>query len=281
MISEFMGIEYGNGACAVPHTTGVGPADAPSAVKKMFPDAHWTMVTPKRSSLATCMADRFAENTPVQKMIYENTPKTRHIMIGGDHSVNFGHFAALADRMTGTDLCMVYIDAHFDIHNPTTSRLQASGAPHGCNVRALMGDGDERWMKLVKHVPSLRPENMFYIGIRSFEPAEVEFVTDQNIFVRYADQLHTADKVRKTVATVQQKIANRPFVLSFDFDSIDPKFFPDVLVPANNGISVDAAKYMVESFANANFFEFVEYAPNGDKNSADIVRTLITIATNS
>lgn len=281
MISRFMGIEYGNGACAVPHTTGVSPAGAPGVIKKMFPNVQWTMVTPEPSTLATCMANRFAENAPVQKMIYENTTDLRHIMIGGDHSVNFGHFAALADHMPDTDLCMVYIDAHFDIHNPTTSRIQATGAPHGCNVRALMGDGDERWMNLIKHTTLLKPENIFYIGVRSFEPAEAEFVNTQHIFVRYANQLQTTNDVQRTVESVRQQIANRPFVLSFDFDSIDPKFFPDVLVPACGGISVDTAKYMVESFADANFFEFVEYAPNGDGASADIVRTLITIAMNS
>ena len=280
MISEFMGIEYGHGACAVP-PTGISPANAPDAVMAMFPDKKWTIVKPNQPfDMAACMSDRFAENAPVQQMIYENTPTARHIMIGGDHSVNFGHFAALADRMPDTDLCMVYVDAHFDIHNPESSRAQATGSPHGCNVRGLMGDGDERWMKLVKHQPSLRPENMFYIGVRSFEPAEQEFVRDNNIFVRYAEQLQTPNSIQTTVRHVRQMLANRPFVLSFDFDGIDPKYFADVLVPENGGITLDAAKYIVESFSNAFGIEFVEYAPNGDAQSADIVRELVTIAMN-
>ena len=275
MISKFFGLEYGHGARAVP--VDGGPALAPMAVQKMFPGADWNFVSPAHVDIATCMADRFAENAPVQKMIYENTPIARHIMIGGDHSVNFGHFSALADRMPNEDLCLVYIDAHFDIHNPESSRAQASGAPHGCNVRALMGDGDVRWMNLVEHKPSLKPENMFFIGIRSFEPAELEFVKQQNIFVRFADELKTMDDVRDTVSAVRDKIGGRKFVLSFDFDSIDPNIFPDVLVPADNGIGIDVATYLVESFRDAFGFEFVEYAPNGDEKSADIVRDLISI----
>jgi arginase family enzyme len=278
MISEFFGIEYGHGACATPRDG--GPALAPFAVQKMFPDANWTFVSSAHVDVATTAADRFAENTPVQKLIYENTPSARHVMIGGDHSVNFGHFSALADRMPNDDLCLVYIDAHFDIHNPESSRIQASGAPHGCNTRALMGDGDERWMKLVKHKPSLKPQNAFFIGIRSYEPAELKFVQNQNIFVRFADQLQTMDDVRNTVATVREKIAGRPFVLSFDFDSIDPQIFSDVWVPAPNGISLDVAKYIVTNFRDAFSFEFVEYAPNGDNASAAIVRDLISIAVN-
>ena len=278
MISEFFGIEYGHGACATPRDG--GPALAPKAVQKMFPDKRWSFVSPAHTDIATTIADRFAENTPVQKMIYENTPITRHIMIGGDHSVNFGHFAVLADRMADDDLCLVYVDAHFDIHNPESSRVQASGAPHGCNVRALMGDGDERWMNLVMHKPSLKPENAFFIGIRSFEPAELEFINNQNIFVRFANQLQTMDDVQNTVELVRQKIAGRKFVLSFDFDSIDPKEFSDVWVPAPNGISFNAAQYIVEHFVDAFSFEFVEYAPTGDKNSANIVQQLIAIVAN-
>ena len=276
MISEFMGIEYGHGACAIPQNG--GPALAPMVVKEMFPDTHWTMVTPSTVDIETCMADRFAENTLVQQAIYDNTPTARHIMIGGDHSVNFGHFAALADRMGDTDLCMVYIDAHFDIHTPESSRVQATGSPHGCNVRGLMGEGDARWLKIPKHMPLLKPENMFYIGVRSFEPAELEFVRNKNIFVRHANQLLDMAAVRNAVSAVREKLAGHPYVLSFDFDSIDPKYFPDVLVPANGGISVEMAKYMVNEFRDAYNIEFVEYAPKGDPESASIVHNLIKIA---
>ncbi len=278
MISQFFGIEYGRAACATPCEG--GPALAPAAVRAMFPNTQWTMVTPPHVDIETCMADRFGENTPVQRAIYENTPTARHIMIGGDHSVNFGHFSALADRTPDTDLCMVYIDAHLDIHSPESSRAQASGAPHGCNVRGLMGDGDSRWLAIPKKIPSLKPKNMFYIGTRSFEPAEIEFVRDKNIFMRHADQLQTMSAVRDTVATVREKLAGRPFVLSFDFDGIDPKYFPDVLVPENNGLSVDAAMYMADAFKDAYGIEFVEYAPMGDAQSAAIVRDLIAIAMN-
>ena len=278
MISHFMGIEYGRGACAKPQDG--GPALAPHAVKEMFPLVNWNNIANIPVDIAACVADRFAENALVQRRIYDNTPRNRHIMIGGDHSVNFGHFAALADQIPDTDLCMVYVDAHLDIHTPESSRAQASGAPHGCNVRGLLGDGDARWLAIPTKKPSLRPENIFYIGTRSFEPAELDFVRTKNIFIRYANELQTMDAIRDTVATVRKMLSNRPFVLSFDFDSIDPKFFPDTLVPEENGITVDAAKCIVHAFADAYGIEFVEYAPNGDQQSADIVRQLITIAMN-
>ena len=278
MITNFMGIEYGRGACATPREG--GPALAPRAVQKMFFGLNWTMVGQLPVDIAACAADRFAENTTIQKAIYSNTPHERHIMIGGDHSVNFGHFAALADRIPDVDLCMVYVDAHLDIHTPESSRAEASGAPHGCNVRGLMGDGDARWMEILSKKPALKPENIFYLGTRSFEPAEIAFVREQNIFLRYANQLQTMDAVRNAVATVREKLAGRPFVLSFDFDSIDPQYFPDTLVPEQDGLNIDAVTYIVNAFKDAYGIEFVEYAPNGDAQSADIVRRLVSIAMN-
>lgn len=278
MISEFMGIEYGRGACAIPREGGV--ANAPAAVHDMFPDMHWTFVTPEPIDLNACMADRFGENARIQRAIYENTPTSRHIMIGGDHSVNFGHFAALADQLPDEDLCMVYVDAHFDIHTPESSRAQATGSPHGCNVRGLMGDGDARWLEIPKRTPLLKPENMFYIGARSFEPAEAEFVQFQKIFVRHPAQLRTMELIRATVAEIRERIAAHKFVLSFDFDGIDPKYFPDVLVPENDGLNIDAVQYIVDAFKDAYGIEFVEYAPFGDIQSAGIVHDLISIAKN-
>ena len=278
MITRFMGIEYGRGACATPRDG--GPALAPATVRDMFPDTNWTMVRPAPVDINATITDRFGENTPVQIAIYNNTPRERHIMIGGDHSVNFGHFAALADQLDTSDLCMVYVDAHLDIHSPESSRAEASGAPHGCNIRGLMGDGDARWLAIPKRAPVLKHENMFYLGTRSFEPAEIKYVRENNIFMRHAEQLQNMSAVRDAVKTVRDKIGTRPFVLSFDFDGIDPKYFPDVWVPENEGLSIDAVKYMVDAFRDAYGLEFVEYTPTGDAQSANIARALIEIAMN-
>lgn len=275
MINHFMGIEYGRGACAV--AVPDGPARAPAAVRDMFPRAIWTMVTADPFDATECAADRFGENFKIQQKIVAATPTDRHIMIGGDHSVNFGHFAALADRMPDQDMCLIYIDAHLDIHTPESSRTQASGAPHGTNVRALMGDGDARWLGLQQRRPALRPENIFYLGARSYEPAEIDFVRANNIFMRPPAQLRTDGDMDKAIAAIRDHIGDRPFVVSFDFDAIDPQYFKDVLVPEPNGISMYVARRLVREFADAHSFEFVEYAPSGDAAAANAARELIGI----
>ena len=275
MTKKIMGIKYGRGATAT--ITNDGPAHGPDAIRKMFPDTNWIMVTPDEFNLDECMADRFGENAKIQKRIYENTPNESHIMIGGDHSVNFGHFAAIADNLADSDICLIYIDAHLDIHTPETSKLQASGAPHGTNVRALLGDGDVRWLALQKQSPALKPENLFYLGTRAFEPAEIEFAQSKNIYIRTPLQLKNESDWVAAVNEIRSRIGNRKFVVSFDFDAIDPTIFSDVLVPEPNGISLDAARYLVTAFRDAFSFEFVEYSPTGNPASASIANELVKI----
>ncbi len=270
-----MGVEYGRGATAM--IINDGPALGPLAVKKMFPNAEWVTVTPDEFDPTECARDRFGENFKIQQKIYAATPTEPHIMIGGDHSVNFGHFAALADRVPDDDLCLIYIDAHLDAHTPETSRAQASGAPHGTNVRALTGDGDARWLSLQEKRPALRPENIFFLCSRSYEAAEIEFVKKNNIYMR--NPAAVMANTDETIAEIRSRIGNKPYVVSFDMDAIDPKYFSDVLVPESNGIDVATAEKLTRAFApNAHSFEFVEYAPTGDKSSHDIMQRMIEIA---
>ena len=93
--------------------------------------------------------------------------------------------------------------------------------------------------------------------------------------MRSPEQLQTPDDWANAVREIRAKIGDRPFVVSFDFDAIDPTIFHDVLVPAAGGISTDAAEYFIREFRDAYSFEFVEYAPSGDTASAEIVQKLV------
>ena len=223
-MKHLMGIEYGRGATAV--IIEEGPALAPSAVKNMYPNFNWTIVSADSYDAELCKTDRFGENYQIQKKIF----------------------------------------------------TEASGAPHGTNVRALLGDGDERWLSLQTKRPALHPENIFYLGTRSYEPSEINFVNNKGIYVRRANELQTLEDLSSYVDEIKRKIGTRKYVVSFDFDAIDPEIFKDVLVPEKDGISLEAAEYFIKAFSpNAHGIEFVEYSPTGDKKSSDIVKHLIDI----
>ncbi len=277
-MKQLMGIAYGRGCTANVIING-GPALAPNVIKDMFPNVPFTMVTPDDMDIDDIKSDRFGENALIQEKIYAATPNAPHVMIGGDHSVNFAHTARIADDLNTRDLCLVYIDAHLDMHTPTSSQVQASGAPHGTNVRALLGDGDARWMNIPKYTPVLKPENVFFIGTRSGEGAEGDYIRKHNVYVRPANRISTMDDINETIAEIKAHIGNRPYVVSFDFDAINPEYFADVLVPADGGLTVEMARHLVDAFApGATSFEFVEYAPTGDKESEKIAHDLIEIA---
>lgn len=269
---NFLGIEYSRGATA--KVLDGGPALAPRAIQQMFPNTNWVIITPDKIN-PDSVTDRFGDAYNVHKQIYAKTPKEKHIFIGGDHSVNFSHFATIADQYENEDLCLLYFDAHLDIHTPESSVKEASGAPHGTNVRHLLGEGDARWLSLQHKKPALKPENLFCFGTRSFEPAEIKYVKDNNIFYRTPAQLETESDWAKVFNEVRERIGNKKFIVSFDFDGIDPKSFSAVWVPEPNGLSVEFARAFVKEFSDAVNFEFVEYAPNDDKQSADIAKELI------
>ena len=275
---KFLGVEYSRGATA--KVVNGGPALAPRAVQKMFPNEDWILLKPEPISDEECMADRFGDTFNMHTKIYANTPQEKHIFIGGDHSVNFSHFSAIADRYPNEDVCLVYFDAHLDIHTPESSRAEASGAPHGTNVRHLLGEGDARWLSLPKKKPVLKPENLFYFGSRSFEPSEIKHVKDNNIFFRSPAQLQTESDWQAAFKEVRERIGNKKFIVSFDFDGIDEKYFKDVWVPEPNGLSLDFARAFVNEFCDAINFEFVEYAVSGDKQSENVVRELVGIVAN-
>ena len=277
-MTKFLGVEYSRGATA--KIINGGPALAPRNVKNMFPNNDWVILTPTQISDTDCMADRFGDTYNIHKQIYPNTPHNKHIFVGGDHSVNFSHFAAIADQYPNEDICLVYFDAHLDIHTPQSSQKEASGAPHGTNVRHLLGEGDERWLTIPNKCPVLKPENLFYVGSRSFEPSEIQFVKENNIFYRTPQQLQTKNQWNECFKEIRQRINGKKFVVSFDFDGIDEKYFRDVWVPESNGLSLDFARCFVNEFIDALNFEFVEWAVSGDKQSQNVVRELIGTVVN-
>jgi len=273
---KFLGVEYSRGATAIIRDN-EGPALASKTVKQMFPNHDWNIIHSDKVDLDVCRQDRFGDALQIHKKIYTETPKEKHIFIGGDHSVNFSHFAKIADLYSDEDLCLIYIDAHLDIHTPESSKLEATGSPHGTNVRHLLGYGDKRWLAIEQKCPALKPENLFYLGTRAFEPSEIQFVKENNIFYKTPQQLQNKSDIDSAISEIRKKIGNKQFVVSFDFDAINPTEFSDVWVPEPNGISVNTAKYFVKQFSDALNFEFVEYAVSGNQKMYNIAKDIINI----
>lgn len=156
-------------------------------------------------------------------------------VIGGDHSCAIGTWSAVAyaNRAMG-DIGLIWIDAHMDSHTPETSRTQNI---HGMPVAVLLGHGDPALCQLMDSYPKLKPKNMCLIGVRSYEPEEVDLLK------RLGVKTYGMQEVKQRgIAVVLQEACDRlsqttcGLGLSIDMDAIDPTDAPGVGYRESGGI---------------------------------------------
>jgi len=156
------------------------------------------------------------------------------IVLSGDHSSALGTISGIKAAFPDQQLGVIWIDAHADIHSPYTS---PSGNIHGMPLAAALAEDNlscqinypekstiDLWERL-KNIgcpgAKIIPEHLIYYGLRDFESAEDELITQKNIRV-----FTVAETREKTVAdcvnTTKELLKNCDLVyLSFDVDSMD------------------------------------------------------------
>lgn len=184
------------------------------------------------------------------------------IMVGGDHSSAIGSIKASLDYTEG-DLSVIWIDAHTDIHTQDTT---PSGNIHGMPLSVCLGRCDERF-NIGKY--NLKPENLYYIGIRSYEIEEISYVQGSEITC-YMDFEVTMRKIENIVKEIIKNIKTKYVHISFDLDCISEKEFNAVNVSVENkyvdgtGLSLKMAKTAISMLLtnlNVCSLDIVEYNP--------------------
>ena len=148
------------------------------------------------------------------------------ITIGGDCSVELGAIGhALGRDGSGSQIAVVWFDAHPDIHSVETSDSKAF---HGMVVRTLLGDGPAR---LVPSTP-LNPDRLVLAGMRAPDPGEAA----------YLDSVAIATLPEPTpellVDAVEASGATAVY-LHIDLDVLDPAEVVGVGFPEPFGLSVN------------------------------------------
>ena len=93
--------------------------------------------------------------------------------IGGDHSIAAGTISATLHHHPNARV--VYMDAHGDINTPETS---PTGNLHGMPLAALLG----LFENPLEH-STLKPENLFYVGVRDLDDGEREIIETHHISI--------------------------------------------------------------------------------------------------
>ena len=136
------------------------------------------------------------------------------VILGGAHTVTLGTLRALAK--TDGEFSVVYLDAHPDL-------MPRQEINYGSSIYHALKEG------------VIKPNRLAFLGIRHVELEEEEIILRDKIFARSAVDIATAG-VRETLAELTAAVPP-PYVVSIDFDAIDPAFAPGVTLPYPAGVT--------------------------------------------
>lgn len=192
---------------------------------------------------------------------------TLPLVIGGDHALAIGSIAG-ASKYFENDLAVVWVDAHGDINTLETS---PSGNIHGMPLASSMGIGHETLTNIYSSSQKVKPENVFLLGCRDLDLGELEIIKNYNLNIWTMRDIK--DKGISTVLKELLEAINKRNIknihLSFDIDSLDPKYVPGTGTPVEDGLSFSEGKEVLETILNTSLvksMDFVEFNPVLDKN---------------
>lgn len=194
----------------------------------------------------------------------------RLFTIGGDCGIEVIPVGYLNARYA--NFALVWLDGHADLNTPESS---PSGTFHGMPLRVLMGEGDAAFTAAAGS--ALQPQQVVMAGVRDLDPAERDYMHQQQILNLPVD---TPAIAARLVAELTRR-GVRHIYIHFDLDVLDPHAFPYMHYPAADGFSVATAAEMVEALADS--FEVVgmsltEY-DSSDGKGLDLIAPLLKMFT--
>ncbi len=177
------------------------------------------------------------------------------IVLGGDHSNSIGSVSG-ALSVFGSDLAVLWIDAHMDINTPATS---PSGNLHGMVLGALMdlpfamesgavgpyqkGVADEQWSRLQQEIvgkPALNNKSVGWFAVRDVDQGEKDFFRSMEggymATMSEIDRHGIAEMVSRIDAWLK-RIGAKKLWISFDVDSLDPFLAPGTGTAVRGGLT--------------------------------------------
>jgi agmatinase len=169
------------------------------------------------------------------------------IILGGDDSIPIPFFRAYEGR---GPLTLIQIDAHLDFRDELDGVREGYSSP----------------IRRASEMPWI--ERIVQIGLRGVGSARASDVADAeehgNVLIRARD-VHDGG-----VAAVMERIAgNGPFLITIDFDGLDPAVAPGVGAPVPGGLTFDQAAGILRALAERGpiaGLDLVEYVPANDLN---------------
>ncbi len=197
------------------------------------------------------------------------------IILGGDHAIAIPTFSAISSyyREQGTEIGLIWFDAHADINTPETS---PSGNIHGMPLATILGHGQQELVNLCGYSPKLNSKFLAHIGARDIdegERANIERLGLRNNFFTMSDidRRGMAACVADAIAIASE--APGGYAVTFDVDMIDPRFAPGSGTLVRGGTTYREAHLALEMIAEhggMRSFEIVEVNPLLDQSNITV-----------
>lgn len=189
-------------------------------------------------------------------------------IVGGDHSVPFGAFAAAAAAYPKG-----FSILHFDAHSDTRKAYEGFEWSHASIMRCTLD-----------RLPAVK--RIVQVGIRDYCEEELEYCRSQGDRVRifFDADLATRSLEGEAWSSFCDEIATRlteDVWISFDIDGLDPKLCPNTGTPVPGGLSFHQANLILERVVRAGRhvigFDLNEVSPgpNGDPWDANVGARLL------
>lgn len=177
-------------------------------------------------------------------------------MIGGDHSVTIPVLRGI-DKAIEHNFGIIHIDAHFDL----CDELSGSKVSHGCTQRRAVE---------LNHIKD--SESIFFIGIRSAEIDEIDFMKENKVNVINAASFEEMG-TKKVIETVKEKMKNfKSIYITLDIDSLDPAYAAGTGTPKFGGLTSRQILNLLKGLFELPIigFDVVEVAPSLDSSMSSV-----------
>jgi arginase len=155
-------------------------------------------------------------------------------IVGGEDSSLMGIIEGLR-RSLGSQIGMVYMDAHGDFNTPETT---PSGIIGGMDVAITVGRGAKELAEMFGHSPLLREENVVLYGVRDLDKLEEIALTNSGVQVCTREKIKEqgAEQAAKDVLSYLELKCQHLYI-HVDLDVMDESVFSAQGLPVPDGLT--------------------------------------------
>jgi arginase family enzyme len=133
-----------------------------------------------------------------------------------------------------------------------------------------LGYGDADIVSITGGKPAISPEHLCMVGVRSYEPEEMAFLTKLGVRIILMEEIRQLGLTRALNEAIEIATKGTDYhYLTFDLDVMDAADAPAISIPEPNGLTRDETLKALEYLASRVEFhgiDIAEFNPKFDKD---------------